>query len=119
MAKIIKLKELLNEASTSESYGQMVNMMKNGIPMIFRREEGKLQKKYYDKVMNNGDVGVFLQALQVGDPKAIKLWPKVSKVIKKNIDDFYKEDIMIKQKLNTEKNKMWMMMGKYGKKLKV
>jgi len=116
---MIKLKDLLKEASTSESYGQMVNMMKNGIPMIFRREEGKLQAKYYDKVMNNGDVGVFLQALQVGDPKAIKLWPKVEKVIKKNIDDYYKEDIMIKQKLNTERNKMWMMMGKFGKKLKV
>mgnify|MGYP001388445701 CR=1 FL=1 len=126
MAIIIKMKDLinrekllLNEASTSESFGQMVNMMKNGLPMIFPREEGKLQKKYYEKVMNNGDVGVFIQALQVGDPKAIKLWPKVSKVIKKNIDDFYKEDIMIKQKLNTEKNKMWMMMGKFGKKLKV
>ena len=116
---MIKLKDILNEASTSESYGQMVNMMKNGIPMIFRREEGKLQKKYYDKVMNNGDVGVFLQAIQVGDPKAKKLWPKVSKVIKKNIDDFYKEDIMIKQKLNTERNKMWMMLGKYGKQLEV
>ena len=112
-------KNNIKEASTSESYGQMVNMMKNGIPMIFKREEGKLQSKYYDKVMNNGDVGVFLQALQVGDPKAIKLWPKVEKVIKKNIDDYYKEDIMIKQKLNTERNKMWMMMGKYGKKLKV
>ena len=112
-------KNNIKEASTSESYGQMVNMMKNGIPMIFKREEGKLQSKYYDKVMNNGDVGVFLQALQVGDPKAIKLWPKVEKVIKKNIDDYYKEDIMIKQKLNTERNKMWMMMGKFGKKLKV
>ena len=119
MAKIIKLKELLNEASTSESYGQMVNMMKNGIPMIFKREEGGLQKKYHDSIMNNGDVGVFLQAIQVGDPKAKKLWPKVSKVIKKNIDAFYKEDIMIKKKLNTERNKLWMLLGKYGKKLKV
>ena len=116
---MIKLKDLLKEASTSESFSQMKNLMKNGIPMMFPREEGELQKKYYDKVMNNGDVGVFLQALQVGDPKAIKLWPKVEKVIKKNIDDYYKEDIMIKQKLNTERNKMWMMMGKYGKKLKV
>jgi len=116
---MIKLKDILNEASTSESFSQMKNLMSNGIPMIFPREEGKLQKKYYDKVMNNGDVGVFLQAIQVGDPKAMKLWPKVSKVIKKNIDDFYKEDIMIKQKLNTERNKMWMMLGKYGKKLKV
>ena len=116
---MIKLKDILKEASTSESFSQMKNLMKNGIPMIFPREEGKLQKKYYDKVMNNGDVGVFLQAIQVGDPKAMKLWPKVSKVIKKNIDDFYKEDIMIKQKLNTERNKMWMMLGKYGKKLKV
>ena len=116
---MIKLKDLIKEASTSESYGQMVNMMKNGIPMIFRREEGGLQKKYHDIIMNNGDVGVFLQALQVGDPKAIKLWPKVSKIIKKNLDNFYKEDIMIKQKLNTERNKIWMMLGKYGKKLKV
>ena len=41
---MIKLKDILKEASTSESYGQMVNMMKNGIPMIFPREEGKLQK---------------------------------------------------------------------------
>ena len=116
---IIKLKDILNEASTSESYGQMVNLMKNGIPMIFPREEGELQKKYYDKVMNNGDVGVFLQAIQVGDPKAIKLWPKVSKVIYKNINDYYKEDIKEKQKKNTERNKMLMMLGKYGKKLKV
>ena len=116
---MIKLKKLLNEASTSESYGQMVNLMKNGIPMMFPREEGELQRKYYDKVMNNGDVGVFLQAIQVGDPKAIKLWPKVEKVIKKNIADFYKEDIMIKKKLNIERNKMLMMMSKYGKKLSV
>ena len=116
---MIKLKDILNEASTSESYGQMVNLMKNGIPMIFPREEGELQRKYYDKVMNNGDVGVFLQAIQVGDPKAIKLWPKVEKVIKKNIADFYKEDIMIKKKLNIERNKVLMMMSKYGKKLSV
>ena len=115
----MKLKDILNEASTSESYGQMVNLMKNGIPMIFPREEGELQRKYYDKVMNNGDVGVFIQAIQVGDPKAIKLWPKVSKVIKKNLDDMYKEDIKEKQKANTDRNKLWMLMGKYGKKLKV
>ena len=116
---MIKLKKLLNEASTSESYGQMVNMMKNGIPMIFPREEGKLQKKYHDNIMNNGDVGVFLQAIQVGDPKAIKLWPKVSKVIYKNINDYHKEDIMVKKKLHSERNKVLIMMGKYGKKLKV
>ena len=116
---MIKLKKLLNEASTSESFSQMKNLMKNGIPMMFPREEGELQKKYYDSIMNNGDVGVFLQAIQVGDPKAIKLWPKVEKVIKKNIDAFYKEDIMIKKKLNTERNKLWMLLGKYGKKLKV
>jgi len=116
---MIKLKDILNEASTSESYGQMINLMKNGIPMIFPREEGELQKKYYDKVMNNGDVGVFLQAIQVGDPKAIKLWSKVEKVIKKNIADFYKEDIMIKKKLNSERNKLLMMMGKYGKQLEI
>ena len=77
---MIKLKDILNEASTSESFQQMRNMLKNGIPMIFKKEEGELQRKYHDKVMNNGDVGVFLQAIQVGDPKAIKLWPKVSKV---------------------------------------
>ena len=116
---MIKLKDILNEASTSESYGQMINLMKNGIPMIFKREEGELQKKYYDIVMNNGDVGVFIQALNVGDPKAIKLFPKVLRVIKKNIDDFYKEDIMIKQKLNKERIKMYLMIGKFGKKLKV
>ena len=112
-------KLLLNEASTSESFSQMKNIMKNGIPMMFPKEEGKLQAKYYYKVMQNGDVGVFIQALVTGDPKAIKLWPKVEKVIKKNIDAFYKEDIMIKKKLNTERNKLWMLMGKYGKKLKV
>ena len=116
---MIKLKDILNEASTSESYGQMLRMMKNAIPMIFKKEEGKLQKKYYDMVMNNGDVGVFIQAVSLGDPKAIKLWPKVSKVIKKNMDDFYKEDIMIKKKLNSERNKVLIMMGKYGKKLEV
>ena len=126
MATIIKMRDLLNrekvilnEASTSESFSQMKNLMSNGIPMMFPKEEGKLQAKYYYKVMQNGDVGVFIQALVTGDPKAIKLWPKVEKVIKKNIDDYYKEDIMIKQKLNTERNKMWMMLGKYGKKLKV
>ena len=116
---MIKLKDILNEASTSESYGQMVNLMKNGIPMIFPREEGELQRKYYDKVMNNGDVGVFIQAIQVGDPKAIKLWPKVSKVIYKNINDFYKEDIAVKKKLHSERNKVLILMGKYGKKLSV
>ena len=116
---MIKLKDILNEASTSESYGQMINMMKNGIPMIFKPEEGKLQSKYYYKVMQSPVVGPFNQALLRNDPKAIKLWPKVSKVIKKNMDDFYKEDIMVKQKLNTERNKMWTMMGKFGKKLKV
>jgi len=64
---MIKLKDILKEASTSESFSQMKNLMSNGIPMIFPREEGELQKKYYDKVMNNGDVGVFIQALSVGD----------------------------------------------------
>ncbi len=112
-------KNNIKEASTSESYQQMRNMLKNGLPMIFPREEGKLQEKYYSKTVHNGDVAALIQAVMVGDPKAIQLWPKASKVIKKNIDDFYKEDIMIKQKLNTERNKMWMMMGKYGKKLKV
>ena len=116
---MIKLKDILNEASTSESFQQMRNMLKNGIPMIFKKEEGELQRKYHDKVMNNGDVGVFIQAVSLGDPKAIKLWPKVSKVIKKNMNDFYKEDIMIKKKLNSERNKVLIMMGKYGKKLEV
>ena len=116
---MIKLKDILNEASTSESYGQMLNLFKNAIPMMFPKEEGKLQTKYYHKVMQNGNVGVFVQAIQVGDPKAIKLWPKVSKVIKKNLDDMYKEDIKEKQKANTDRNKLWMLMGKYGKKLKV
>ena len=116
---IIKLKDILNEASTSESFYQMRNLMSNLIPMMLRREEGGLQKKYHDKIMNTGDVGVFIQALVTGDPKAIKLWPKVEKVIKKNLDNYYKEDIMIKKKLNTERNKLWMMLGKYGKKLKV
>ena len=69
--------------------------------------------------MQSPVVGPFVQALHRGDPKAMKLWPKVEKVIKKNIDAYYKEDIMIKQKLNTERNKMWMMMGKFGRKLKV
>ena len=116
---MIKLKDILNEASTSESFQQMRNMLKNGIPMIFKKEEGELQRKYHDKVMNNGDVGVFIQAVSLGDPKAIKLWPKAEKVIKKNIADFYKEDIMIKKKLNIERNKVLIMMGKYGKKLEV
>tara|TARA_R110001583_G_scaffold165429_1_gene318131 strand:+ start:263 stop:613 length:351 start_codon:yes stop_codon:yes gene_type:complete len=116
---MIKLKDLITEASTSESYGQMLRLFQNAIPMIFKPEEGKLQKKYHDLVMNNGDVNGFLQAISVGDPKAMKLWPKVSKVIKKSMDNYYKEDIMIKQKLNTERNKMWMLLGKYGKKLKV
>ena len=116
---MIKLKDILNEASTSESYQQMKNMLKNGLPMIFPREEGELQEKYYSKTVHNGDVAALIQAVMVGDPKAIKLWPKAEKVIKKNIDAFYKEDIMIKQKLNTERNKMWTMLGKYGKKLKI
>ena len=116
---IIKLKDILNEASTSESFSQMKNLMKNLIPMMLKKEEGGLQAKYYYKIMQSGDVGVFIQALSVGDPKAIKLWPKVEKIIKKNLDSFYKEDIKEKQKKNTERNKMWMMLGKYGKKLKV
>ena len=116
---MIKLKDILNEASTSESYQQMRNMLKNGIPMIFPREEGELQEKYYSKTVHNGNVSELIQAVMVGDPKAIKLWPKAEKVIKKNIADYYKEDIMIKKKLNTERNKMLMLMSKYGKKLKV
>ena len=116
---MIKLKDLIKEASTSESFSQMRNLMSNAIPLMLRREEGGLQKKYHDSIMNNGDVGVFIQALSVGDPKAIKLWPKVEKIIKKNLDNFYKEDIKEKQKQNTERNKWLMMLGKYGKKLKV
>ena len=116
---MIKLKDILNEASTSESYQQMRNLLKNGLPMIFPREEGELQEKYYSKTVHNGDVAALIQAVMVGDPNAIKLWPKAEKVIKKNIADFYKEDIMIKKKLNTERNKLWMLLGKYGKKLKV
>ncbi len=46
---MIKLKKLLNEASTSESYGQMLRLFKNAIPMIFPREEGKLQKNITKK----------------------------------------------------------------------
>ena len=115
----MKLQDLLKEVSTSESYGQMLNLFKNAIPMMLKKEEGGLQAKYYYKIMQSGDVGVFVQAIQVGDPKAIKLWPKVSKVIKKNLDDMYKEDIKEKQKANTDRNKLWMLMGKYGKKLKV
>ena len=116
---MIKLKDILNEASTSESFQQMRNMLKNGIPMIFKKEEGELQEKYYSKTVSNGDVGALIQAVMVGDPKAIKLWPKAEKVIKKNIADFYKEDIMIKKKLNIERNKVLMMMSKYAKKLSV
>ena len=116
---MIKLKDLLNEASTSESFYQMRNLMSNLIPMMLKKEEGGLQAKYYYKIMQNGDVGSFIQALSVGDPKAIKLWPKVEKIIKKNLDSFYKEDIKEKQKRNTERNKMLMMLGKYGKKLSV
>ena len=115
----MKLQDLLKEVSTSESYGQMLNLFKNAIPMMFPKEEGKLQTKYYHKVMQNGDVGVFVQAIQVGDPKAIKLWPKVSKVIYKNINDYYKEDIAVKKKLHNERNKLLILMGKYGKKLKI
>ena len=126
MATIIKMRDLLNqeklqlnEASTSESYGQMFRLMKNAIPMMFPKGEGELQAKYYAKTVHNGDVAALIQAVMVGDPKAIKLWPKVSKVIKKNMDSFYKEDIKEKQKQNTERNKLWMLLGKYGKKLKV
>ena len=116
---MIKLKDILNEASTSESFSQMKNLMGNAIPMMFPKEEGAPYDKWYYKTMQNGDVGVFIQALSVGDPKAIKLWPKVSKVIKKSMDNFYKEDIKQKQQTNTERNKLWMLLGKYGKKLKV
>jgi len=87
--------------------------------MMLKKEEGGLQAKYYYKIMQSGDVGPFVQALHRGDPKAIKLWPKVEKIIKKNLDAFYKEDIKEKQKQNTERNKMWMLLSKYGKKLKV
>ena len=121
-----KLKQIIkeefdkvNEASTSESFSQMKNLMKNAIPMMLKREEGGLQKKYHDSIMNNGDVGVFIQALHYGKPEAMKLWPKVEKIVKKNLDNFYKEDVKEKQKENTERNKLWMMLGKYAKKLKV
>jgi len=116
---MIKLKDILNEASTSESYQQMLNMMKNAIPMIFKKEEGKLQAKYYYKVMQSKVVGPFNQALLRGDPKAKEVWPEVSKVIYKNINDFYKEDTMVQKKLHSERNKTLVMMGKFGKKLEV
>ena len=116
---IIKLKAILNEASTSESFSQMKNLMKNLIPMMLKKEEGGLQAKYYYKIMQSPVVGPFNQALLRNDPEAIKLWPKVSKVIYKNINDYYKEDIMVKKKLHSERNKLLIMMGKYGKKLKV
>ena len=116
---MIKLKDILNEASTSESYQQMRNLLKNGLPMIFPREEGELQEKYYSKTVHNGNVAELIQAVMVGDPKAIKLWPKAEKVIKKNIADFYKEDIAVKKKLHSERNKVLILMGKYGKKLEI
>ena len=53
---MIKLKDILKEASTSESFSQMKNLMSNGIPMIFPREEGELQKKYHDKIMKLKDL---------------------------------------------------------------
>ena len=116
---MIKLKDILNEASTSESFSQMKNLMSNAIPMMFPKEEGKLQAKYYYNIMQSPVVGSFNQALLRGDTSAIKLWPKVSKVIYKNINDYYKEDIMVKKKLHSERNKLLIMMGKYGKKLSV
>ena len=116
---MIKLKELLNEDSVSPSFRQMINMMKNGIPMMFPKEEGKLQAKYYYKVMQSSVVGPFNQALLRGDPKAKELWPEVSKVIYKNINVFYKEDTMVQKKLHSERNKTLVMMGKFGKKLDV
>ena len=54
---MIKLKDILNEASTSESFYQMRNLMSNLIPMMLRREEGGLQKKYHDKI---SAISVFL-----------------------------------------------------------
>ena len=35
---MIKLKNILNEASTSESFSQMKNLMSNLKPMMLRRE---------------------------------------------------------------------------------
>ena len=89
---MIKLKDILNEASTSESFSQMKNLMGNAIPMMFPKEEGAPYDKWYYKTMQNGDVGVFIQRLSVGDPSAIKLWPKVSKVIYKNINTVLNAD---------------------------
>ena len=40
----MKLKDLLKEVSTSESFSQMRNLMKNLIPMMLKKEEGGLQK---------------------------------------------------------------------------
>ena len=103
--KMIKLKDILNEASTSESFSQMKNLMKNLIPMMLKKEEGGLQAKYYYKIMQSGDVGVFIQALSVGDPKAIKLWPKVEKIIKKNLLNFkdFIKNIGLSLNLNLKK----------------
>ena len=112
-------KEKVTEDSVSPSFRQMINMMSNGIPMMFKKEERGLQAKYYYKIMQSPVVGPFNQALRRGDPKAKELWPKVEKIIKKNIDDMYKEDIKEKQKLNTERNKMLTMMSKFGGKLNV
>jgi len=116
---MIKLKKLLNEASTSESFSQMKNLMSNAIPMMFPKEEGAPYDKWYYKTMQNGDVGVFIQALSVGNPKAIKLWPKVSRVIQKNMQGLFK-DLTKEHKKNLDKNnKLAHMLAKYGKQLEV
>ena len=111
--------EMLKEASTSESYGQMKNLMKNAIPMMFPKEEGKPYDKWYYKTMQNGDVGSFIQALSVGDTKAIKLWPKVSRVIQTNMQGLFKDLTKEHKKKLDDNNKLAHLLAKFGKKLKV
>ena len=75
----------------SPSFRRMWNALDNVIPMVFP-----------DSLMlasSNNPIGEFKQLLQVGDPKAIKEWPKIEKWINKKFKEIKLSKIKDDQKL--------------------
>ena len=92
----------LKEDSMSPSYRRMWNALDNVIPMVFP-----------DSIMLAGSdnpIGAFKQMLQVGDPNAIKAWPKVEKWINKKFTEIklnkIKDDQKLLKVLNTNGKKL-------------
>ena len=113
---MIKMKKLLKEDSVSPSFRQMINLFKNAIPMMFPKEEGKPYDKYYYQVMQNGDVGSFVQALHRGDPKTKELWLKVAPVVQKAMQGLFKELTAEHKKKLDDNNKLAHMLSKSERK---